>query len=144
MIPSDERIARILLETRTIALVGASMKPERASYRVGNYLASVGYRVIGVNTGHVGSTLFGQTIVGSLSDIKDDVQLVDIFRKSERVLPIVEEAIGTLNGLRTIWMQFDIQNEEARALAEAKGLTVIEDRCTAVEHRRLLGQSKSA
>ena len=144
MIPSDERIARILLETRTIALVGASMKPERASYRVGNYLASVGYRVIGVNTGHVGSTLFGQTIVGSLSDIKDDVQLVDIFRKSERVLPIVEEAIGTLNGLRTIWMQFDIQNEEARALAEAKGLTVIEDRCTAVEHRRLLGQSKRA
>ncbi|MBT8459228.1 MAG: CoA-binding protein [Boseongicola sp.] len=142
--PSDERIARLLLETRTIALVGASMKPGRASFRVGNYLASVGYRVIGVNTGHVGKTLFGQPIVRSLSDIQEDVQLVDIFRKSERVLPDVEEALASLNGLRGIWMQLDIRNAEARNLAESKGLTVIEDRCTAIEHRRLLGRSKSA
>lgn len=78
MTPSDDRILRALLETRTIALVGASMKPERASHRVGSYLASVGYRVIPVNTGHVDRTLFGQTVVGRLSDIKEGVQLIDI------------------------------------------------------------------
>lgn len=144
MTPSDERIARILLETHTIALVGASMKPERTSHRVGNYLASVGYRVIGVNPGHVGKSLFGTAVVGALSDIQEDVQLIDIFRSSERVLPLVEEAIGSLSGLRTIWMQLEIRNSKARALAEDKGLTVIEDRCTAIEHRRLLGRAKTA
>ena len=144
MIPSDERIARALLQARTIALIGASMKPERASHRVGTYLASVGYRVIGVNTGHAGKILFGQPVVAALSDIKEEVQLVDIFRKSEQVLPVVEDAIASLSGLQTVWMQLDIKSSEARVLAEAKGLAVIEDRCTAIEYQRLLGRSKSA
>jgi hypothetical protein len=144
MTPSDERIARALLETRTIALVGASMKPDRPSNRVGTYLASVGYRVIPVNTGHVGKTLFGQTVVGRLSDIKDDVQMVDIFRNSEDALPVVEEALASLKGLRVIWMQLGIENTEARRLAEAKGLMVFENRCTASEHRRLLTRAHSA
>ena len=144
MTPSDERIARALLETRTIALVGASLNPDRASHRVGTYLASVGYRVIPVNTGHVGKTLFGQTVVGRLSDITEDVQLVDIFRNSDDVVPIVEEALVSLKGLRVIWMQLGIRNAEARRLAEARGLTVFEDRCTSTEHGRLLRGAKSA
>jgi len=144
MIPSDERIARALLETRTIALVGASIKPDRPSHRVGNYLASVGYKVIPVNPRYLGKTLFGQTVVARLSDIKEDVHLVDIFRKSENVLPVVEEALAALKGLRVIWMQLDIRNPDARALAEAEGLTVVDDRCTAIEHRRLLMSRNSA
>ena len=144
MLPSDERIARALIETRTIALVGASMKPERASHRVGNYLASVGYRVIPINTGYVGKMLFGQTVVGRLSDIQEDVHLVDIFRKSEDVLPVVQEALASLSGLRVIWMQLGIRNAEARALAKTHALTVVEDRCTAVEHRRFFAGAKSA
>ena len=144
MTPSDERIARALLETRTIALVGASMKSDRPSHRVGAYLASVGYRVIPVNTGHVGRPLFGETVVGRLADIKGDVQLVNIFRNSDDVLPVVEEALTALSGLRFIWMQLDIQNAEARRLAEEKGVLVFENRCTASEHRRLLNSAKSA
>lgn len=139
MIPSDERIARILLQTRTIAVVGVSMKPERASHQVAQYLSQVGYRVIPVNPGHAGKELFGETVVARLSDIKDDVQLVDIFRKSQDVLPIVEEAVDHLGGLQTIWMQLDIESAEVRALGDARGLAVIENRCTASEHRRLLG-----
>jgi len=144
MIPPDERVARALLETRTIALVGASMKPARASHSVCNYLASVGYRVIPVNPWHVGEMVFGQTVVGRLVDIKEGVHLVDIFRKSEAILPVVTEAVATLKGLRVIWMQPDLRNAEARELAELQGVTVIEDRCTAIEHRRLLANRNSA
>ena len=144
MTPSDERLARALIETRTIALIGASMKPERASNRVGHYLSNAGYRVIGVNAGHAGKMLFGAPVVARLSDIKEDVHLVDIFRRSEDVVPIVEDAIEQLSGLRVIWMQLDIQNAQARLLAENEGLTVIEDRCTAIEHRRLLVRRQSA
>ncbi len=144
MTPTDERIARVLIETRTIALVGASMKPDRASNRVGNYLASVGYRVIPVNPGHVGEKLFGERVVGALSDIKESVQLVDIFRRSEHVLPVVQEAVEHLNDLRVIWMQLDIRNDEARKLAESKGLTVVDDRCTLIEHRRLLTRRQAS
>ncbi len=140
MTPSDERLARALLETRTIALVGASMKPVRPSHRVGQYLTSAGYRVIPVNPGHAGKYLFGEKIVARLSDIQDEVQLIDIFVKSENVLPHVKEAAAHLGGLRVVWMQLDIRNEAARVLAESKGLTVVEDRCTAIEHRRLLSR----
>lgn len=138
MTPSDERIARVLLETRTIALVGASVNPGRDSYRVGRYLANSGYRVIPVNPKYVGRYLFGEAFVARLEDIKDEVQLVDIFRPSEAILPIVEEALKHTAGLRFVWMQLEIQNSEARAIAEAQGLTVIEDRCTLIEHKRLL------
>jgi predicted CoA-binding protein len=120
------------------------MKSDRPSHRVGAYLASVGYRVIPVNTGHVGRPLFGETVVGRLADIKGDVQLVNIFRNSDDVLPVVEEALTALSGLRFIWMQLDIQNAEARRLAEEKGVLVFENRCTASEHRRLLNSAKSA
>ena len=144
MIPSDERVARALLETRNIALVGASIKPARASHSVGNYLASVGYRVIPVNPLYVGEMLFGQTVVGRLADIKEDVHLIDIFRNSSAILPVVTEAVATLKGLRIIWMQLDLRNTEARELAERQGVTVIEDRCTAIEHRRLLANPNSA
>ena len=144
MTPSDERIARSLLETRTIALVGASMNPARDSHRVGQYLADTGYRVIPVNPRYVGQELFGEPFVAQLKDIKDDVQLIDIFRPSRAVLPFVEEALEHTSGLRVVWMQLNIRNAEAKALAEAKGVTVVENRCTLIEHRRLLGQESQS
>ncbi len=140
MTPSDERIARSLLETRTIALVGASMNPARDSHRVGRYLADAGYRVIPVNPRYVGQELFGEPFEAQLKDIKDDIQLIDIFRPSHAVLPFVEEALEHTAGLRVVWMQLNIRNAEARALAEARGVAVVENRCTLIEHRRLLGQ----
>ncbi|RPE71956.1 hypothetical protein EDD53_1091 [Pacificibacter maritimus] len=134
---NDPDIKRILTETRVIALVGASPRPERASHRVGNFLAAQGYKVIPVNPGQAGKTLFGQTCVASLRDIDEPVDMVDIFRKSEDVLPVVEDALEHLRGLKTIWMQLDIINDKAAALGRAQGADVVMDRCPAIEIPRL-------
>ena len=134
---NDPDIVRILTETRVIALVGASPRPERASHRVGTYLASQGYKVIPVNPGQAGKILFGQTCVASLSDIQEPIDMVDIFRKSEDVLPVVEQALAHLQGLKTIWMQLEIVNDKAAALGRAQGADVVMDRCPAIEIPRL-------
>jgi len=141
MTPTDEKLAQIILETRTIAMVGASIKPERASNRVGNYMARRGYRVIPVNPGHAGKTLFGQTVVATLSEIDEPVEMLNIFRRSEDVLRPVEEALQHLQGLKSIWMQLGITNAEARGRATAQGLDVVEDRCLLIEQGRLLARS---
>lgn len=134
---NDPDIARILTSTRVIAMVGASPRPERASNRVGNFLAAHGYKVIPVNPGQAGKELFGQTCVASLSDISEPVDMVDIFRRSEHVLPVVEEALEHLRGLKTIWMQLDIINDKAAALGRAQGAEVVMDRCPKIEIPRL-------
>lgn len=134
----DSFIRTVLERTKTIALVGASPRPDRASHRVGLFLTSKGYRVIGVNPGQAGKVLFGVTAVASLSDILEPVDMVDIFRRSEHVGPVVDEALG-LDGLQTIWMQLEIVNEEAAANAKAAGVDVIMDRCPAIEYPRLIG-----
>ncbi|MFT6526542.1 MAG: putative CoA-binding protein [Celeribacter sp.] len=134
---SDPDITRILTSTRVIALVGASPRPKRASHKVGMFLASLGYKVIPVNPGQAGKELFGQTCVASLKDIDEPVDMVDIFRKSEDVLPVVEEALEHLRGLKTIWMQLDIINDKAAALGRAQGADVVMDRCPAIEIPRL-------
>lgn len=129
----------ILAETRVIALVGASPKAERASYRVMNFLLSRGYVVVPVNPGQAGGAIMGQTVYASLSDIPPElpVDMVDIFRRSEDVPPVVEEAIAALPGLKTVWMQLGIVNESAADTARAAGLDVVMDHCPAIEIPRL-------
>lgn len=134
----DSFIRSVLERTKTIALVGASLKPARASHRVGEFLASKGYRVIPVNPGHVGERLFGEEIVASLGDIDVPVDMVDIFRRSDAVGLVVEEALK-LDGLQTVWMQLGVINEKAEQAAKAAGLDVIMDRCPAIEYPRLIG-----
>lgn len=134
----DSLIRNVLERTKTIAMVGASPRPERASHRVGQFLTSKGYRVIPVNPGQAGKQLFGVTAVASLSDIQETVDMVDIFRRAEHVGPVVDEALG-LSGLQTIWMQLGIVNEEAAAWARAAGVDVIMDRCPAIEYPRVIG-----
>lgn len=135
----DATLRRILTETRTIAMVGASPNPARPSHRVGRFLAARGYRVIPVNPGHAGGTLFGATVVPQLSAIDEPVDMLDIFRRSDAVLPVVQAALEHLPGLSTVWMQLGVSNAEARALAEAQGVTVVENRCPAIDIPRLLG-----
>ena len=138
MTPHDDAgIAEILRTTRTIALVGWSPDPDRASHRVARFLAARGYRVIPVNPGHAGQVALGETVRASLADISEPVDLVDIFRRSDAVLPVVRQALAALPGLRTIWMQLGVENAEAAALAEARGLNVVQNRCPAIEIRRL-------
>lgn len=137
MTPSDDDLRRILTETRVIALVGASANPDRPSHRVGWYLARRGYRVIPVNPGLAGQSLFGETVVARLSDIPGGVDMVDIFRRSEEVGPVVADALAALPSLRTVWMQLGVVNEAAAEVARARGVEVVMDRCPAIEIPRL-------
>lgn len=140
MTPTETEIADILTSTRVIALVGWSPRPERASHGVAAFLKAQGYRVIPVNPGQAGRQVLGETVRASLADLAGEpVDMVDIFRRSEAVLPVVQEALAHLPGLRTIWMQLGVMNAEAAALAEARGLRVVQNRCPAIEIPRLLG-----
>lgn len=134
----ETEIKEILTETRTIALVGWSPKPDRPSHRVAAYLKARGYRVIPVNPGQAGEAALGEVVRASLADISEPVDMVDIFRRSEEVLSVVEQALAHLTGVKTIWMQLGVENAEAAALARAKGLRVVENRCPAIEIPRLM------
>jgi len=126
-------IRNILKNTSTIAVVGLSPKPNRPSNQVAQYLKDTGYTIIPVNPGQ--DTLLGLPCYPSLQAIPEPVDMVDIFRRSEFVLPIVEEAIAIK--AKVIWMQSGIINEAAARLAEEAGLMVIMDRCTMVDHMNL-------
>ncbi|TCL10039.1 hypothetical protein BXY66_2107 [Shimia isoporae] len=137
---SDANLKKILTRTKVVAVIGVSMNSVRPSYYVARYLSLKGYRVIPVNPGHAGKMLFGETVVADLSDIDAPVDMVDIFRRSEAVPPIVDAAIAHLPSLKTVWMQIGVENAEAAAKAEAKGLDVIQNRCPKIEYQRLFGE----
>ena len=143
---SDQRLRSILRGTHCIACVGVSPNPVRPSYFVGRYLALQGYRVVPVNPGHAGKTLFGEVVYARLSDIPADVpvDMVDIFRRSEFVPAIVEEAIAHLPTLRTVWMQIGVEHADAAARAETQGLDVIQNLCPKMEYQRLFGELRHA
>ncbi len=136
----DEFLKGILQRTKVVAVVGVSMNPVRPSYYVARYLSLKGYRVIPVNPGHVGKQLFGQTVHASLSDISEPVDMVDIFRRSEAVPPIVDEALQAFPKLRTVWMQIGVAHEGAAAVAQAEGVDVVMNRCPKIEYQRLFGE----
>ena len=134
---TDADIARILTSVKTIAVVGWSPRPDRPSHRVAQFLAARGYRVIPVNPGQVGSAApWGEPVRATL-DEAGPVDMVDIFRRSEAVPDIVDEALKVLPDLKTIWMQLGVENAGAAAIAEAAGIVVIQDRCPKIEFPRL-------
>lgn len=139
---SDALLRRVLITTQVVAVAGVSLNPVRPSYFVARYLSLKGFRVIPVNPGHAGEMLFGETVQHDLTSIPADiaVDMVDIFRRSEHVGPIVDEALERFTGLRTIWMQIGVENPEAAARAEARGVTVIMNRCPKIEYQRLFGE----
>lgn len=125
--------AKILNEYHTIAVVGASSNPERASYKITSYLMERGYNVNPVNPNT--AEILGKTSYPNLSSIPDKVEVVTIFRRSEEVMPIVGEAIKI--GAKAVWMQEGVINEEAAAKARGAGLLVVMDKCMRNEHQRL-------
>ena len=135
MLTSDKDIAALLQETRSIAVVGASPKEGRPSNDVMRYLLTQGYEVFPINPGHAGETILGQQVYASLADLPAPPDMVDIFRRSEDVGPVVDDAIAC--GAKSVWMQMEIINEEAAARAEASGLKVVMDRCPKIEIPRL-------
>ncbi len=133
----DARIADILTRCRTIALVGWSPNADRPSHRVAVFLARHGYRVIPVNPGHAGQIVLGEMVRASLSEIEGHVDMVDIFRRSEEVGPVVDEALACFPELLCVWMQLGVRDDSAAARAEARGVQVVMNRCPAIEIPRL-------
>ena len=132
---TDAEIADLLGSVRTIALVGASDRPDRASYGVMKYLQDHGYRVMPVNPAITGETVHGEFVWRELSEIGEPIDMVDIFRRSEAAGETVDAAIAA--GAKAVWMQLGVINEAAAARAEAAGLKVVMDRCPKIEIARL-------
>ena len=130
-----EDIAGLLRSARTIAMVGASDNPARASFGVMKFLQDQGYRVIPVNPRITGEHVHGEYVWRELSQIGEPIDIVDIFRRSEEVGPIVDQAIAV--GAKAIWMQLGVIDEAAAARAEAAGLRVVMDKCPKIEFARL-------
>ena len=134
--PTDDEIRRILEATRTIAVVGASIKPARPSHFVSLYMAGQGYRILPVNPGYAGRTLFNETVQPDLDSLPLTPDMVAIFRRSQFAGAVADKACE--RGIRFIWMQVGIRDDAAAERAEAKGCSVVMNRCLMVEHRRLV------
>lgn len=130
----------ILLDVKTIAMVGASDNEARPSYLVQQYLQNKGYEVIPVNPGKAGATFQGARVYSSLADIARPIDMVDIFRNSEAAGEIVDEALRLDPLPKVIWMQLTVRNDEAARRAEAKGIKVVMNRCPKMEYGKLSGE----
>lgn len=135
-------IPQILTDSKTIAVVGLSIKPERASHEVAEYLQSQGYRILPVNPSYAGQEILGEPVYASLQEAADAlalngqrIDIVDCFRKPEDIPPLAREAIAVRAGC--LWMQLGIENQQAADLARAAGLDVVMDHCLKIEHRKL-------
>jgi predicted CoA-binding protein len=136
----DAYISGILNSVRTVAIVGASANDVRPSFFVAKYLLDKGYEVYPVNPGQAGKEILGRMVYSSLADVPVAIDMVDIFRASEAVLPIVEQALALRPLPKVIWMQLAIRNDEAAARAEAAGIKVVMNRCPKIEYARLSGE----
>lgn len=136
----DEDIGRLAKTVKVVAVVGLSPNEARPSWGVARYLQANGFRIIPVNPGHAGQTILGETVYASLSDIPKSagVQMVDVFRRSDAVSAIVDEALTHLPDLQSIWMQLGVRHDAAAERARARGITVIQDRCPKIEFPRHL------
>ena len=133
----DALIASVLDGTRSVALVGASPDPARASHRVMAWWLGRGVQVLPVNPALAGGAILEQPVVASLADLPEPVDLVDVFRRSEAAGAVVDEVLALSRPPRVVWMQLGVRDDAAAARAEAAGVTVIMDRCPAIEAARL-------
>ncbi len=139
--PDDDAVGRILRGASSIAIVGASPRPDRPSHQVGAYLQGTGaYRVYFVNPR--ADVILGEKAYPDLASLPEVPDIVDVFRRAEDVPPVVDEAIAA--GASTVWLQLGVWNEDAARAAEAAGLTVVMDRCIKIEHARLLSGARTA
>ena len=138
----DDLIRRVLKETRTIAMAGASPNWVRPSNFAMKYLLGKGYQVHPINPGHAGKDIWDQTVYASLADIPAPIDMLDIFRNSEAASALIDDAIALKDEkqIKTVWLQLGVINHEAAARAEAAGLTVIMNRCPKIEYGRLFGE----
>jgi hypothetical protein len=134
--PSDDEIRVLLQRARRIAVVGLSPKPHRDSHRVARYMQERGYEIVPVYPRE--ESILGQKVYARVQDVPGEVDLVDVFRRSEQLPGVVDDALAA--GAPALWFQLDCVHEEAAARATAAGAAVVMDRCIMVEHARLLGR----
>lgn len=138
----DTYIAGVLSDVKSIALVGASANTSRPSYFVLKYMLAKGYTVVPINPGLAGQELLGQKVVASLADLDQPIDMVDIFRSSDAALDVTREALRLKDklGIKVVWMQLTVFNQQAADEAEAAGLRVVMNRCPKIEYGRLSGE----
>lgn len=136
----DAYIASILESVRTVAIVGASANEVRPSFFVAKYLIDKGYTVFPINPGHAGKEILGRMTYARLADVPEPIDMVDIFRASDAVPGIVDEALALEPKPKVIWMQLTVRHDGAAAKAEAAGLSVVMNRCPKIEYARLAGE----
>ena len=134
MNPTDDELKKILTTAKTIAMVGASENPEKPSHRIFKDMLAAGYHMIPVNPRE--TSVLGVKAVASLAEIKEPVDIVDVFRRSEDTPPIADEAAQI--GAKVLWLQAGISNDETAARARAHGMTIVMDKCIGVAHRTLM------
>ncbi|MED1802887.1 CoA-binding protein [Brevibacillus porteri] len=135
--PSNEARRQMLEDAKTIAVVGLSNKPDRTSYMVSQAMQNAGYTIIPVNPVIAGETVLGEKVLGSLTEIDQPVDIVNVFRRSEDMMPVAEEALKMQNKPKVFWMQQGIANEDAAKLVADQGIEVVQDMCIKVDHALL-------
>ena len=135
--PDDTEIKRLLQESRNVAVVGLSEKPYRTSHAIARALQGFGYKIFPVNPNLAGPVL-GEEPYATLEEIPERIDIVDVFRRSEKVMPVARDAVAA--GAKVLWLQMGVINEEAASYAKEHGLTVVMDRCTKVDYASLVGR----
>lgn len=136
---TDQEIARVLRATKTIAVLGVHHEASRPAFYVPEYLHARGYRILGVNPvlAREGRALFGEPVRGSLVDLDEVVDMIDVFRRPELLPGHLDEILGMKHRPRVVWLQLGIRNDAFAAHLQAEGIDVVQDRCTLADHRRL-------
>lgn len=150
----DEQLRHLLQQARRIAVVGLSLRPERPSYQVAEYLIRQGYTIFPVNPTQVGQTILGVPVYASIQALPESPDIIDVFRRSAYVDAVVDDALAArarvitdaeanrYGALWTLWTQLGVINDEAFERARAEGMAVVHDRCLKIEHMRLLGSQR--
>lgn len=141
--PPDSELTELLQGVSTIAVIGASTREGRPANYVPAYLAGRGIDVVGVNPAAAGETLFGNAVVGTLAELEQPVDLVNVFRRNDDIPGHLGDILALDPKPRAVWIQLGLRHDETAEALRAEGITVVQDRCLMVEHRRLLGQAQS-
>lgn len=134
---NDARLREILTGSPTVAVLGVHTQEDKAAYYVPEYLHDEGYRIIGVNPQFTSETLFGEKVRATLAEIKEPVDIVDVFRRPELIPEHVPDILAMQPRPKVVWFQLGIKNEEAAKILEEAGITVVQNRCTLADHQRL-------
>lgn len=133
----DARIREILTSSPTVAVLGIHEVPERAAFYVPEYLAEVGYRILGVNPNFAGQTMFGAPVRATLTEVDEPVDVVEVFRRASNIPGHVEDILAMKPRPKVVWFQKGIKHDDAARILEAAGIVVVQNRCMLADHQRL-------